>query len=788
MSEQNDISDEPLVGFGGAENEFLAPQLDEITVNSTPVRITGTGNKVEPFQVFDRDTLLLEQDIASTDSPFVNIIPYFDPHYEYMINPLIADYIKPFGQLQFGLILTVRIIAPGSCYGCYNVQMLCEGGTDPLDTAIKKDGFSTDAYPNSVQDVHGFLNVELKNDITFELPWVHYLDAYRTNGVASVNNGPLCWRVMVWALSPIQNTLSTAIANGRIQIYARMSTENRQFENLVYQGKKKKKSVMAERYPVSEDREESSAGGRFSSFASKASEGVSMVGGLFPAIAPYTTPVSMGLAAASNVLDMFGFTREQAPQLPQPVIRRLYSSMANVDGQDTSEMVALSVANTVGIEPSLGYGAEEDPSSFPSLFQRWTICEIISLSELSTGIVQTIPVSPFHTEVILGAHYLTTGGYCGLPFSNWRGGMEYLIYIPSSSNVQGSLQVLWEPTPTSTFVYATDPTNRLSNVIIDMKGTSRTLLQVGYSQPQPCLENTVLLSGQGTTGQCNGHLVFKINAPVTAPRATGFTVSVIVMARPMQDMRFGVPRTVVYDSSAAFDLDDVQFQGEDDDVEGGREDRVVVLSKSGNYPIKDLLWGEEVMSCKAMLQHFSSVIPLEATDNLTFWLSVQPHFIPPPGSKGVALSWIGNPTANNALINFTYTGYYMAAFVGIRGSTRYKATTTTNFPYAAMAAMPPGVNILGNVHFLVNGRPHPQMIEFQPLNGNIGAEWCVPFYHNIKYHKCNWVFDDTLDNAWSRNDCFYRESTANVDGFLLSAGGPDISLTRFRRIPGLLLV
>ena len=89
--------------------------------------------------------------------------------------------------------------------------------------------------------------------------------------------------------------------------------------------------------------------------------------------------------------------------------------------------------------------------------------------------------------------------------------------------------------------YGDDPTNRLANVIIDLKGTSRTHIKINYASQYPGLRAMLTpVGGAPFEGTTNGQLVFKINAPVTATRVVGFDVSVIVMARPAQAVVFGV--------------------------------------------------------------------------------------------------------------------------------------------------------------------------------------------------------------------------------------------------------
>lgn len=770
MSTPTTIADVPLVEISAAENTFRVPEVQHVTTTSRDTTTIERGNQVFPDQVFDRDTLLKEVFISSTDTPFINLLGLFDPWYSYLRNNLIASYTAPFSQVNFDMIITVRIIAPGSCYGAYNVQCLCDGGNIPT-TFREVDGVAQDAYPNSTQDVHGFLNVDLKNTLVFELPWEHAYDAFLLKGLTvNPSSGPGCWRMLIWSLSPIQNTLSDAVANGTIQIYGRMAPR-RTFENLVYQTK--------HQHPASSDEKP-----KVSAMAGKLAGGVDLISGMFPVIKPWAVPISTGLSAVSKVASYFGYTRENAQQLPTPVVRRLTSSLANVDGQDTSEMVALSCGNTLHLDPAPGGGEHEDPSAFSSLFERWTIAEIFDLTQASTGIVDVLPVTPFiYNDSIPGRKFLTTGGYVGLPFANWRGGMEYLIYIPSSPNIQGSLQVLWDPRTSGPYTYADDPTNRLSNVIIDLKGTSRTHIKVGFSQPIPVLNSMLIpASTQLPKFQCNGSLIFRINASPTAPRVGGWAIQVIVMARPAQDMTFGVPQTKISNNLAGiYNIRDgiVYQSGAVSDV----AEEVIVLAASKSYPTCDVLWGEEFGSTRALMQHFSPCLGKTGSDNEVTYELALPHYMPPP-SVGTEQWTLAKYAPFN--VPFTYYGWYLAPFVGVRGSTRVKIFSTVADNILGYPS-PPGISPIGYVN-TTTAMPDISVYDQQPIGPGFGVEYTFPPYSQIKFWRCRFVPDNNDTDPFVRWDAFTPNSgitTDELDGYFSIAAGPDITVTRFRRIPSI---
>lgn len=765
MSSNNTSDNHPLVGLKAEENTFLVPDVQKVNIVSGDASTRQKGNAVKPDDVFDRDVLIGSFIIESDDTPYVNIAGDFDLFKLYLDSPQIQTYLSSFQLVTFGLVVTVRLVVPGSCYGTYNVQMLCEGGNE-INNVFKynSDDFFKDDFHSSTQDEHAFLNVELKNSVVFELPWEHYLDAWRVKDTSPIQ----CWRMLIWALAPIQNTVNPALARGTIQVYARMADPN--FQNLAFESGNKK-----ERYPTAD---------RMSTKMKNAGGFINKLSGIIPSIAPLAAPVGMGLAAAASVADWFGFTRESNPQLPMPVVDRLFSDLAAVDGQDSSEVVALSVANSQSIDATLSGGQGEDIMSFASLFERWTIIDIISINTASSGYVSSIPVTPYVYGTTLGIRYLTTGGFVGLPFTSWRGGMEYMIYIPSSSNLEGALQVLWTPNST-TAVPAGDPTNRLANVVIDLKGTSRTMIRVGYSKEIPQAQSGMLAVRVSSAPDLmvNGHLLFYMNAPLTAPREGAYSVQVIVMARPAQDMRFGCPGAKVFDGSSFMPIERIQYQSGDGDEEPVT---FIDLASSSDYPLKEMSWGDEIKSTRALVQHFSPAISL-STSLTSAWMARVPHFWPVP-FNATGMDFVYNGPAggvNDQTPLWTYFGWYVAAFNGYRGSMRWKFTSETGGFMWMQAIMAGRSNIADlNANMYDTGLIDNGVASLQFIKNDIGAEFTIPGYNFYKYSLVRMFYSYNSGSMLYRSDSI-GAAIPNVAGQGYMAAGPDFTVIRYRRIPGI---
>jgi len=460
----NQASEPSSQVIGGQSSSLLltTPSISSVAV-SEDTRTVGTGMEATLDEVLTRDVLIYTQTIANTDTPYLNMLGNLDPWFDYLSAPYIRQRLLGYNQISCGLHITAKVTAPGSAYGLYNLAAVCDGGWDPRDTDVGErelDNATFDSPWNTVSDEHVFLNLEMRNTAELSLPWESPADSFQLSLIDTPTFvHPGCWRLLLFPLAPIRSTIAST-ATGTIRIYARMEP-GYHLENLHFQGK----HALTNRMPVPNDNEgpPPKKGSKWSEMGSKAASVAAIAGAAFPAIAPLAEPVAAGLAAISAMGAAFGFTRESAPQEPTPIISRMTSSLAQVDGLDTGEVIAMSMTNALSIDPRAGGGEGEDPMSFASLFERWSIIETLDISpSTALGKFGEIPVTPFYAKATLGTRYFTTAGFVGLPFAYWRGGMEYMIYIPSSTNIEGQIQILWDPSELSTegVPYTTDPTHR----------------------------------------------------------------------------------------------------------------------------------------------------------------------------------------------------------------------------------------------------------------------------------------------------------------------------------------
>lgn len=771
---------------GGEENEITHRTIvQEETVSSGDPTVLPNLVAVQGFMA--RDVLLLTQTIADTDTVNTNLIGNVDIFFLFVTSPLVAAQLAPYRWVRFDLIVTVKMIVPGACAGAYLTQCLADGGYD--DSAADLDNKALDAYPNCCQDEWGISNAEISNTIEFRLPWCSYTPAYMVGGAAT---HIMCWRILLWAVSALTSTITVA-ATGRVQFFAR--AENVVVSSLTYQGKKVKKTE-SDRAPVKSE---------YSATGKKVAAGVAMLGAAFPVIAPLAEPLAAGLAAISEIAGMFGYTRSNAPVSMTPQVRRYFSSVVSTDTQDTSEVVALFPSNATTIDPRYGGGTGDDPMAFAPLFERWTIVSTTTISTATAvGKLLQVPVTPFFSNVVLGVRYFPVAGFIGLPFAQWRGGMEYMIYIPSHSNFQGSLQVLWEPKSVANMAaFPADPTPYLSNVIIDLSGSSRTLLTVDYAQAYPTLiSQPHYATSVWDDISCNGKLTFYLQAPLVTTSAAAKTVKVLIFARAAQDMRFGAPRSdIEYWNGAATVKNSMATALV---LQGDRNDPVNMTSCSmntaGSFDVEELCFGEKLRSVRGLMQILCPIGLLDHNKG-NLLSKIYPHFWPPLSTTINANPFQSITTFNSTPTGvgayFTYWGYYKSMFSLVRGSQRVKLyayavvdrTDTLDGPRAVSVFHWPVLPFYGGTSAnATSGRANTPFAEVQPLSTEIGSEVVIPGY--LRYGALPARMSSRLNvtNTLHRFDGMVipmAQNYAYAEVFV--GGGPDVTVSRFRRVPGVVL-
>jgi hypothetical protein len=789
--------------------------------DTRPSEASGVAADSTLDEVLETPFLLFKTNISNTDIVGDPMWLAIDPFRLFISSPLVQARCVGKRFLRGTLVITANMVVPGSAIGAYNLQALCTGGLR-VNAAEEVDGISQDTIWSSFQDTFAIMNVEMQNSVTLELPF-----EYPVNGlevVSGVTIDAMLWRIQLYCMSPLQSTITTT-ASGTINVYAHFKPDHKTMV----------KKYQSARFPVPRKQP-----GPVSSISSKLGTAASTISTMIPSIAPYAAPVAVGFKALASVADIFGFTRDADPKVPDPFVPRLTSNMVVIDGPDISEPLGMSTTNAVTVDSSLTGGDSSDAMSYSSLFSRWSLTDTITITSSTVGKITARSCSPFKGNLHNGLAHFPVAGYVGLPFNYWSGSLEYLVYIPSHQNIKGMLQVFWSAQNPA---LPNDPTPYLSGTMIDLSGTSATLLRVDMAPKCPSRKVVPFTTDTSTTpvDDTNGYLVFYMPNVMTSPKATQ-TLTVLVFTRGCSNMRFHTPRTVAaYGSGpgyypmtgfARYESKPINYGDDNVDPNVSLQPSTTLCSGT-DYPVIALNYGEEVASVRALIQKFSYVgtanlgLGTLTTDAPAFCLVSFPPPVGQSGSTTIPRS-IKPVLANDQGLDpfllttpfivspWTYSAHYLAMFNGYRGSFRVKIIPRITSNSAVAQDLPPMslgfaavsspeaatlAQQLGGAGWGFREGPASSNVQYMAYRpGEMCPEVHVPFgsplplvpaQSKLARLNSNFVGDVTglLTNmscmiTFRTRDVYGGTTGRNVTFDVHTAAGPDCTVGHFYRTPG----
>jgi len=372
--------------------------------------------------------------------------------------------------------------------------------------------------------------------------------------------------------------------------------------------------------------------------------------------------------------------------------------------------------------------------------------------------------------------------------------------------VRGQLLICWDPRVQTGLTYASNPAHRVANVQVDLCGSSATCIRVDMSSKFPTLHR--VLSGAGVLGvidqeedSANGMFMLYLQQPATTVKTTPYTVSIIVLARACSNMRFAVPTFRLFRENVEDYISNVQLHGEEWLSSEPVTECIGLVQNEGTYPAKDLQWGEEFLSVRALVQK-PLVFGASLTNKFADGRQLFPHHMPPPASSSTAWATVNTGALYTP---FTFEGYYSAMFTGVRGSSRAKMQQYPSVASASPAVVTSihgaclsgedltycdvegGVADVNNVPFLFHG---PEQL----LSTTHSVEMTFPAYSRNKFWWPRTMPITSLNTVPAalnamRYDMFIRDgwgdnATQPANSIRLwHCAGPDVTFTRFRRTP-----
>lgn len=790
--EQRRIILEPVAGeiwmneSGTTELPSLDPSssVEMSGVEQTADVPGGSPNESAPtryFEAVQRRTKVARYTISNT-TPVQSRFMYITPFETLLADPIIASRLENYACFRASLMVEIIIETQATAQGAFLFAPVCNSSmADYVDATPTTFASSLSVTGATI------VNCCSKTVVRFTLPFVCSGDAHVLNGKWGTQVAYNSWGLNGWCISPlIESTSPTSACTGTITVYATF------VEPEVYAPFNQANIVVRKKK------------------ASEVTSALSTAAGLLsfiPQIAPYATAASAGLAAASSLLDAFGFTKKSAPTEPVAMRLQHFSNVSVIDGVDASKPASFLNGCSVSIDPRVAGGTSEDESSFGSIFARPTFAaQTTWLQTHASGtVLMSLPVTPGLCFVSgdTGAWNPTAAGYIGAPFAKWKGSMNYTVVVTVSQLHYGSLQVYWSPTArTVGTVDAVDPTNTSYNCILDVTTEETKTFRVGWSNPwAACNMHLGTVGASWPEQTVNGYFIIAVQSPLRSSGGGG--VHVTVAHNAGGDMRFwGVRPWLGTGSTDAPTTASLKLQTISDTAEIG--DHCVLGGDEVTEDIAATLAGELVMSARALGQKMSrSAVGFDYTNaSLPFTISIPYDFYGAPAHVAGSL-WAnatrpytfnvetGAMTQNPPVFN--WLAWLKPMFVGVRGGVRVKVC------YCAMnggAAMVLGAysyegpirSTVESGALLPSEAGYPTITSLGPtalgLEADRGAEFQLPFHSSWRWFP---GFATPLNSSLTGKRLNLVVSANKPGGLLVvyHGGSSDLSFVRFRSVPAI---
>lgn len=646
--------------------------------------------------------------LATTDVQF-NTIAFFDPWLAMLNNAVIAPKITQFTYVRGTIEVEFTVNVAAGCYGLYYLVAIPNGSGNWgfIDTDTGFNVHVAECVPHVMIDIASSTKGKLV------LPWINWND-YGTIGSTGPDGPTGMWRIELICYHPLAQGNGAVVPTGTVVLYVKGGDDI---------------EMTIPRQQMGRDKPSRALG----TFA-KAATGL---GGI-PVIGTLARPLAAGAAAASSFLDWLGFTRTTEQRTPQPIVHRAYSNLANADAADTSEIAAMSVSNTLSIDPRFHSTTVEDEMSFDYLVQKYVMVGVYDWTKAASSgdTLAVIPVTPFFSRIGTGlGAVMTMAGFLGLPFQFWRADMEYKIVIPFCKFHRGALQVSWSPEN----VFTADVTNNQFNHIFDVVPGKMWEFTVGFASARPMLScSTPAASTDGSPqgGGANGFFRIGVVNPLECAVETADT-KIFVFARAKPGAQFGVPRTmwqprdtegvaVTADFATTVRL---QTGALGDDV--AETVSVELVPRTGAFPVKDVSLGEEIHSARMLMQKFAHDRGASYSLGNSEMYAVALNHVPMIPSDDQFLNYFPQAGTTATFHTFSWFGWYASLFVGVACSTRYKVVNTgaSSSAIAVFAGTTDGGR---NYSGQLSGS-FGQVAPVQVVTPGNAVEVTVPYYFLHKY-------------------------------------------------------
>jgi hypothetical protein len=418
--------------------------------------------------------------------------------------------------------------------------------------------------------------------------------------------------------------------------------------------------------------------------------------------------------------------------------------------------------------------------------------------------------------------------FAALPFQNWFGSMKYRFQVVSSNYHKGRIKIVYDP-----YGFQSNEYNTNYTYIIDIAEEKDFTVQIGWGSDKPyCTSGAPGAASfvdastvpYGTIdvpivplNRANGMLRVYVVNELTVPNSTiNNDVNLNVFVAAGDDMQFRNPSENL-ENYSYFQTPQMGFEpqsGMEGDMDETSEpnkpmDQAVehtILSPVSTTDAYDhVFYGESIVSFRSLLkrysQHTFEVPP--GLDGIVEWSLTKLAF---PYYKGFAPGAI---TPNSGTANFNYArmtmlNYLTPAYVGWRGSLRWKSASISanaldnNFMTPMRVTREVAKQTYSNTLLLHGSDAGFAVSLLEGTNPTLAGavythedvcptiEFEVPFQQTRRFafaKRANWTTESTLGNAFTTTKMLFKSATTKIALEHLCATGEDFSLYFFTGAP-----
>lgn len=408
-----------------------------------------------------------------------------------------------------------------------------------------------------------------------------------------------------------------------------------------------------------------------------------------PVIGPYARATSIAAGATANVASLFGYSRPANLDAINLYTPRYAGNMANSAGTDTCTRLTLDPKQEVTIDTRVMGLDGADELGVSSIASRQSY---LTTTSWSTTTLQDAPLhqclvkpSLYDTFGPSTEYHMTACCFATTPFAYWRGTMRFRVQVVASAYHRGRLKIIYDPYINSPL----DEFNTQYTYIIDIAEERDFTVDIGWGSEKAWLRLPGSITDDGAVPFVNGaqgalspdgvaHGEFKVVVmnPLTAPSTDGQQVYVNIFVGTGDDLEVAAPNQNGLNKLTVFEPQSgtVSMQQDDTAMEAQQKTSASTLVNppSDNAHSLMVYQGECITSFRQVLKRYNYHRFYCASGAGEALVGYRASALPTLGGYDPNGMDLTDASVPYSYANMTLLNYITMAFVGYRGSIRYK--------------------------------------------------------------------------------------------------------------------